>query len=83
MTEKQLTVYMVYSYCEGKDAFWNPILYADFALAEADLESRVKEFREMKESKVGVRIAYLDPPLGEYKTFTDYAIEEYEKTKKD
>jgi hypothetical protein len=79
MTEEQKIVYMVYSYCEGKDGFWNPILYADFALAEADSESRVKELQTMNDSNVGVRIHYLAPPLGEYKSFTDYAIEEYEK----
>lgn len=85
MAEKikdQKTVYLVYTYYEGKDGVWNPILYADHALAEEDSEFRVKELRKMPRNvgkKVGVRIAYLSPPIGDYKNFIDYATEEYEK----
>lgn len=78
--DERKIVYLVYNYYEGKDGFWNPILYADHALAEADSESRGKEFRRMKdnvENKWGVRILYLDQPIGEYKSAIDYYVEEY------
>jgi len=63
--EKQKTVYLIYTYFEGNDGVYNPVLYADFCLAEAELIGRGK-------SGLHSRCVYLDPPIGEYKDFNDW-----------
>jgi len=69
-------VYLVYTYIDFGNELINPILYADWKLADEDILKRKQDIKHEGHKNMGIRTIYLSPALGEYKTFSEYAAED-------